>query len=51
MPRERWCAEYLDLAYGEIPAPISAEELGEVVPAEIREGVQLYFEKAAGGVQ
>ena len=30
---------------------ITAEELGEVVPAEIQNEVQLYLEKTARGVQ
>ena len=51
IPRKQWPVAYLEMAYGEIPESITAEELGEVVPAEIREDIELYFEKAAGGVQ
>jgi len=40
----RWlCMNYVD----GIPESISGEELGEVVPPEIRDEVELYFEKSA----
>jgi hypothetical protein len=52
VPREQLAVKWIENNYlNGIPSDITAEELYEVVPAEIREEVELYFAKAAGSVQ
>ena len=46
VPRERWAIEYLRVTHGHIPKSIIAEELGEVIPAEIADEIALlYFDE------
>jgi hypothetical protein len=52
VPREQLAARWVEMNYMfGIPSEITAEELAEVVPASIRDEVELYFAKAAGSVQ
>ena len=47
VPRSEWARAWLAPNYfGEIPESIDAEEW-EVMPAELREDIALYFEKSA----
>ena len=50
VPRSEWARAWLSLNYfGEIPSEIDGETLYSVVPDEIREEVELYFEKPVTG--
>jgi len=42
---------WLTMNYGEIPDSITGEELGEVVPSELREAIEQWFAQAASEEQ